>query len=511
MMLLPYLAINDGTGCVELVNNARTLAYIARPTVPRPAGSWMINETAACDQHSCAEFNEADYTWPADWDGNPAPWADPAIAASGEFFGLLLDGGSMTLEAGWSSRRRGGSVFDRQSYTPRLLTITGTIISSSNRGTAYGEEWLVRQLLGKNCAPGRRGVFDARVLKHCPDPAAPEFAGWVPYVAPPLPYGQWIDRVSGEVIAPAMWGSNEWGTPLLFDIVRPLIPGSDPCSDPADAQPFFADADTAMPLPDLGWRDLHRVRFLSLEDLDDEPMPLCEGKRVVITCEVLGEGTWWPDDERWSHWTLMSRAFDPETAKPIDWTNFTVTVDDPCGSCGVPCRCHDASLPAIGALPPILLPDCYRQPLVEVSVSTVTPALPWSVEAAMTVEITGGRWGLENVAVKVWEALDGIPDPATALGCRVYSQRQPCSVAQIAGIPSNTTLRIDGRRGRVLLDCAGSPERGSEDMVTGPDGHPFEHPRFSCGTRYWVQVTADWYHMSDDANVRIAYVPVEVS
>lgn len=508
MMLLPVLRIDDGTQCVEVINNARTLAYIARGDQPRPSGSWVINEAAWCDTHACAEFNEGDYTYPTDFDVNPAPWADPGVPASGEFFGLLLDGGSMVLEPAWSSRRRGSSVYDPQEYTPRLLTITGTIIASSARGTMFGEEWIARTLLGRGCN-GRTAMFDARVMKHCPDETAAEFTGWLPYTPPANPVVQWINGSSGEFLAYGTWGPAEGGIIVLFDVVRDPVPGTDPCGDLTDAVPFTDDTEPPV-LPDIGWRDLYRVRFLSLEDLDDEPMPLCDGKRVVITCEVLSEGTWWPDDERWSHWELIRRAFNADTAKSIDWMALAAEVVEPCGTCGLPCRCDPATT-VIGRPPPILLPQCYRQPLIDVSVTTLTPALPWSIEAALVVEITGGTDGLENVAVTIHEALDGVPSPATVLGCRVYSAQDPCSVAQIAAVPPATTLRIDGRRGRVLLDCPGRTPAPAEHMVTGPDGHPFDHPKLSCGKRYWVTVTADYYHHSADADVSIRYVPFEVS
>ena len=117
----------------------------------------------------------------------------------------------------------------------------------------------------------------------------------------------------------------------------------------------------------------------------------------------------------------------------------------------------------------------------------------------------------ENVAVTVYEALDGVPSPATVLGCRIYSAQDACSVAQIASVPPSTTLRIDGRRGRVLLDCPGRDPAPAEHLVTELDGNPYDHPKLSCGKRYWIVVTADYYHYSDDADVTIRYVPFEVS
>ncbi len=504
MQLLPYLAVDTCTDVVEVANNARTLAYIGRTNAPRPAGSWTLNPVAVCPEHTCSEVDAGDYTWPADWAGNPAPWADPAVPASWEFFGLLLDGGSITLEPSMSSRRRGSSVYERADYRPRILAVTGTIVSSSARGTAYGEEWLARTFTDAGCGSG---VFDVRVLKFCPDPAAPEFTSWASYTpAEPVPV-VWT-QPDGSV-TPAVWAD---GTPVVWAELRPPIPGADPCGDLTAAAPLAPLAEGHIPpmLPDPGWRDLFRCRFLYLEDLDDDPMDRCEGKRVTLALEVLSEGTWFPaDDLRWLHWQLIDRPFGDPTvdARPLEWSAYRPEVVDVCGTCGPPCRCttptHDEG--------PVTLPTCYRTPLADVAVTTITPVLPWSVQAGVVASIYGGTHGLGNVSVRIYEALPGVPDPATVIGCRLYSQRDPLSEALISWVPPGTTLTIDGRRRRVLLRCPGEGEQPGEDLCTGTDGLPYRHPRLACGDRYWVVIAADAYQLSRDASVKLVYVPFEVS
>lgn len=501
--LLPYLAIDSGTsGCVELVNNARTLSYIGRATAPRPAGTWRLTDLAECQM--CPEFDAGDYTWPHDFQANPAPWADPARPASWEFFGLLLDGGSMILESSWSSRRRGSSLLDQQTYSPRTLTITGTIVSSSQRGTVYGEEWIARMLRGLGCSPGRSQVFTARVLKHCPDENASEFTQWQP-----------LPTQASTAAIPLLWEDGEpvlWedGTPVLWESA--VIKGVDPCGDIYDVDPLEpVPADYIPPyLPDPGWRELFRCRFVSIDDLDDEPMDPCEGKRVAIVIEVLGDGAWFPAEDAYGYSTLVDGAFDEEMARVFEVPEGRPILEAAsCGVCGLPCRCSDTAVQVDTW--PMALEGCYREPLVDVPVAVLTPILPWSTDAAMVVGIEGGAGGLENVSVRVYEALDGIPNPVTVLGCRIYSEREPCAEALIAGVSPGATLTLDGRTGRTTLLCPGRDPEPGEGLALGREGRPFAHPRLSCGRRFWIVVAADYYHLSADASVRVRYVPFEVA
>lgn len=487
MMLLPYLALDDGYQCVELASNCRTLAYIARTEEPRPAWPWTPVKRGDCPECCCPECDDGDYTFPHDWSNNPAPWADPANPKSWEFFGLLLDSGGIVLEPAWSSRRRGDSVFSRAEYRPRTLTITGTIVASTARGTVYGEEWLIRTLTEAR-------TFTAKVMKHCPDPTAPEFANWTP----PPTQESYLEPVLWDDGQPAQWVSpfgQVWWEPLT----RTVLAGAGRCDDPADAIPLAPLADNHVPtlLPDTGWRELPRVRFLSMEDLDDEPMPTCEGKRVAIICEVLGEGTWFPTVDPFTYSVLLDRPFDGCQARPIDWL----------ADIGVPQSSTSPLLPEA----PVTVTSGYRRPLLTSSIAALTPVLPWSVQAAVVAEISGGEEGTANVAMRIYEALDGVPAPDTVLGCSVYGRREPCAEALIGWVPPGATIVIDGRHGRIITRTPGYADEPAEGVVTAGDGSPFTHPRLGCGQRYWVVLSADAYRMSIDGRVKLTYVPVEVS
>jgi hypothetical protein len=495
VILLPYLALDGGGSCVELASNCRTLSYIARSAPPRPAWPWQPVTRGDCPECCCPECDDGTYTFPSDWPVNPAPWADPAVPASWEFFGLLLDSDGIRLEAAWSSRRRGDTTLTRNAWTPRTLTITGTVVSSSARGTAYGEEWLARTLTSA-CSGGS---FTVRVLKHCPNPAGPEFTGWVDqqrtvtYLEPV----QWVDPDGGNLV-PAQWVSpfgQVWWEPLP----RELAPGAGRCDQPADAIPLAPLPSGFVPqfLPDTGWRELRRVRFVSMEDLDDDPMPTCEGKRVAIICEVLDEHAWFVSGDAYTYAVLLDRPWDGCQARPIDWRS-------------------EVQVPTVGAAltlvdAPVTITAGYRRPLMEVTAATLTPVLPWSVNAALVAEVFGGIDGCANVALRIHDALDGVPAPDTVLGCAVYGRRSPCAEALISEVPAGATVVLDGRSRRVWLRVPGYPDQPAEHLVTAGDGSPFVHPVLGCGKRSWITASSDAYRYSVDASVRLTYVPFEVS
>lgn len=487
--LLPYLALDSGSACVEVASNCRTLAYIARGAQPRPAWPWQPVTRGDCPECCCPECDDGTYTFPSDWDVNPAPWADPARPASWEFFGLLIDPAGIQIETAWSSRRRGSTSLAKQTWAPRTLTITGTIVSSSARGTAYGEEWLARQFTDACTA----GDFTVRVLRHCPDPDAPEFTGWVSqqhtttYLEPVL----WDDRTPAQWVSP--FGAV-WWQPLP----RSVMTGAARCDDPADAIPLAPLPAGYVPpfLPDTGWRELRRVRFVSLDELDDDPMPTCEGKRVAVVCEVIDEHTWFVGGAAYEYAVLLDRPWDGCQARPVDWQ---ADVDVPAQA---------AALTLVDA--PVTVTAGYRRPLLEMVASTLTPVLPWSVRAAMVVEVFGGIDGCADVAIRVHEALDGVPDPVTNLGCAVYGRREPCGEALISEIPAGATVVLDGRSRRVWLRRDGYPDEPADQLVSRADGSPFVHPTIGCG-RFWVVAHGNAYRYSIDASVRVTYVPFEVS
>jgi hypothetical protein len=128
---------------VELVNDARTAAYSSALGLPG----------GGCED--CPPLAGAlgtVYVSPA---ADPAPWYDPAVAASGEFAGLVvqaIDGVGGTGTRNVTPLARGGGVVGPHYQRPKELTLTLLLLASTQQGAAYGAAWLARQLRGRECS-----------------------------------------------------------------------------------------------------------------------------------------------------------------------------------------------------------------------------------------------------------------------------------------------------------------------------------------------------------------------
>lgn len=478
--LVGFAQVIAGDGsCTEVLNGCRSLAYLRRQESPRPDRSWSVASSSVCTECCCSSVDEGDYTFPSDYFQNPAPWADPGNPASEEFFGLMLDPVGVRLESSASARRAGASSFENVPFSPRVLTITGTIVANSCRGTAYGEEWLVRQFsqpgFSSSC-----GGYTLRVGKFCVDPAGPEFVQ-----GPIDPYVP-IEDVAGAKLC-------------------------DPDDDPVGLEPL-PDRFVPRLLTDTGLRDLTGVKFLSIDRLDDEPMPCCAGKRVFITLEVFGDATWFPEDSLQAVKLMIDEPFDPCRCVPFDWGSCVAEPEEPCGLCGLPCDCD---LTPTVPLTQVATSGCYCAPLSASKLGVLTPVLPWSVAAGFRIEIFGGSGGLANTLMQIHEAIDGVPHPITPEGCRIYASREPCAVAEIVAVSPNSKLVIDGKSGRTWMECPGRAPIPGGGLIAGDNNTAFRHPQISCGRRYWVTFSTSCYGLtdvglSDDSAISLTLLPFEI-
>jgi hypothetical protein len=144
----------------EVGYSPRTAAYIRNGLAdPR----WFAS--AVCD--ICPPLDDGDtYVSPATDD---APWFDPNVAASEEFFGIaptrieLLPVLSRTV----SARSNGGGVVGPLVPKPRVLQFTGLSVASSQAGGNFGMSWLNEVLSGTACLDGC-ATDEALVLPACP-------------------------------------------------------------------------------------------------------------------------------------------------------------------------------------------------------------------------------------------------------------------------------------------------------------------------------------------------------
>lgn len=130
----------DGT---EFINVARTEAYAADQ-------SWFRAAFKADDLP--AMLGDAAYVTP-DLDG--APWLDPDVPESGDFFGFYplevtgIENSTRTSEVVESTQH--GGVPGRIRHATKSVVFNGLLLGSSEKAVVYGMAWLRRVLLGNLC------------------------------------------------------------------------------------------------------------------------------------------------------------------------------------------------------------------------------------------------------------------------------------------------------------------------------------------------------------------------
>lgn len=153
--LYDYLCLN-GT---EVALADRTLSYVRNGIV---SSEWE----ASADCYDCELLRDGDtYVDPATDD---APWYDPNVPASTEFFGIIPTRVELltALNRTVTSRVTGGGVVGPLRPKPRVLQFTGIMAANSPAGMTYGERWLNEVLAGSQC--GDVLMDEATVLTACP-------------------------------------------------------------------------------------------------------------------------------------------------------------------------------------------------------------------------------------------------------------------------------------------------------------------------------------------------------
>lgn len=142
---------------------------------------------------------------------DPAPWYVAAAAASGEFFGLLIN----RVEVAPISARAltevatGGAVVGRFRPRPRVVQIDGWLLAGSTRGMRWGERWLT-EALGGGCGDDS----EVHLIPTCEDSGLPRAT---PYMT--LAH---VGLVDGPLFAPV---DNNAAEGLIQHVVFTLTAG----------------------------------------------------------------------------------------------------------------------------------------------------------------------------------------------------------------------------------------------------------------------------------------------
>lgn len=461
-----YLSLTNDGSCVEVVNSCRTLTYVRGSGI----GRLRALDCPGC----CCEGIDAGYgTDPSDTGDEDrgtftaAPWYDPAVPASVEFLGLH---GTFTL-APIEVDSGVGSVIKKR------LTFTGTLLSRCDAGRVYGDRWL-RTQLEPHCSCGCGGV-EGTVLTHC---------------------GTFPDSEQS----------------VTFTNPRPDGTLGRRCCDGDTEPPVLGQAPTPAALVDTGVRVLPRLRYVanSYTTLDSgSDWPSCYGAAVTFSFDLEAELSYTAEIP------VCVLGIDPVTGEPgpvfdndcCDCHSlcFETPAEDECSRCGWPCSCTETvSFDSEYTHPVTYTPDSlslcrWSQPLCSARETCITPALPHPA-ANPIIRIAAGASEVQ-VAVTIWKAHPGLPDPATCSGMNIYDGRHPMVPTIQVMVPAGTVLILDGRTGSTNLICDG--ESTGDHLVSTCDGSAIQMPTVRCGERMWIAVDADCYNPPGDAfQVEVAMV-----
>jgi hypothetical protein len=404
--LLPYLCL----GGIEIANPCRLMAYVRRQSAPRPHGSWAVGDY--CPECCCADYDDGPYTYPADTTVgvNQPPWMDSAVPESGEFFGVLIR--TFTMETPLQRIGATDQTLGRLITRKRTLTFEADLVSSTERGAAYGYQWLVQALVDASQC-GVDGCADKAIV----------------YVS--------CDTVTGK------------GARRLFGVGLVSITDTTP-------------TDGSFP-PNAGRRV--RVELEAeipwLYSIDD------------ISCVVA------------TQWDLNPILSNADCAAV--WDSWLTRICQAPGTqaqivtaCGLPPDCAPAQAPIV---PPTPLSSCFCEPIYSAVQCCSTPDIPdWS-QAVLTFVVESGQAALRNARVVVYENPTNQPCPSEVdPGDPIFSywgEQVPIANLEIAYIPAQSTLTIDGKIGTITLDCSGQCF-DADSFVTGANSTVWIDPVVEC-------------------------------
>lgn len=449
---LPYMKFdNPETGeCFTLVDNCRTLHVLDKH--PK-----IDVDDLGCEDCCPSCLDDSPYTGTPE--GDATFWAGKTGAGVDDFLGFLAL--SIEMEPSASVRRRGEPGEDDPEYLPRTLTVRGRIYGDSHAGVYFGETTMLELFTGEcgGCD------LEATVVPFCPEVSEPETITpqWEPDDLPEL-----VDTDTG-------CGPCDRQDPDF--VPNPLLP--------AVSGPF--DIDT-------GRRSLMRVRFRSMDIDEDVEIPYCQGREIIIVFEVL-------DDYEWGdliEGCLLDLSSEFERCRPPDWSECLMLTDQP------GCEDPEVSDPLLEGARPETEPDLgICSPLYRTVKSCLTPELVTSGQIGLGFDLFSGSSDLRNLAVRIYPAYEGQPDPATCEGEKFYSRYKPCiDPLEVAYVGAGSVMSIDPRRSQIVVNCPGAREQRAESS-TGGWGFPVLD--FQC--RYWIVVTADCFNTAKDAYLDAFFFP----
>lgn len=430
-------------GCMDFVNNERTMAYHRWACLNGlyPEGCNPTIDLCYCPDDS----PEVPFVDPIT---DNVCWYDTAAPESAQFLGAFILGVNGKYDSTFSREVADGfiegSLLQRARLKGRAMGFDIVLLATSEEGMAYGVEWLRRVLednlcTGVNpCSSCAGQAFTLR--KHCP--------------------------MSEDILDD---GLHVWlSTGLVDGLVEvkrtPTNGAYNGCYSTLRQFTFSVQAES----------------------------PYSYSVEPTTTC--IGDAS---DEDAY--------------VRCYDWTSDCIECVDSscCDKCGFDqlCQCY----PSVDIVPTLLIDDCYCEPLAKIIQCCCTPDISDGYDSAFVIQIYSGtnfadddykRFGLRDFRLKIYQNPKGLPcitdDDSYDDWCNLDDG---CIDLKVSYIPENSTLSIDGRTGRITLDCNGTC-RPFDHVVTSDDGSVFPLI-MRCAP---MMVCAQWSYYGTQTNPAIAGV-----
>lgn len=252
-------------------------------------------------------------------------------------------------------------------------------------------------------------------------------------------------------------------------------------------------------------RTLIDMRLVSFEiEEGEDSFENCTGTRFTAVLEaepfIFTEAVACFIDSPWD--------LDPNNGVCFDWRCVPCPSEPepPAPDPNDPCVPQSPIAPA-----PLLLPDCWCEPLVTSRQCCQVPAtLPQWTDAVLRLTINSGSAPLKNARIRVWPTVPTGINPSTPEGAEFFRCLEPCAIAEISQIPASSILIIDGVTRTTTLEQPGRAPFNADNLVFGPSRTLWAHPVLLCGGGYWVCMDVDIFNTAIDATLSLKIIGREI-
>lgn len=429
----------------EIVNDARTLAYLAAGFGPK---RMQILGGCACSRiRELIECDSLPYASPV---ADPAPWYDSSVPESADFAGFLtteFEGMGSTYTRAAVDKVTGGATLGRLRPQARTMHWKGFLFGRSDCAVRYGLSWLAANLKGTGCVCGGE---DLDILVCCPElKSSPPVSGCdglapiaKPDACPPFTQPDAFRQLKnvGLIAGPTILSQRRVG-----------------CAASCGSATCTGDDDTIIMEVEFSLLAGNPYLFGCAVCLcSEEPFPVNENP----SCQ------WVKYTDAQIAALIAADALNPGSVLPCGHVACDPTVDCTLADAG----CPPAILPRI----PEFADKCFCDPLDPVQFCCSVPADSFGqfFEGAPVIEIFSGTKSMRATTIRFFANPQGLDCCDVANNACLN-----CDSLQIKYIPPNSLMTIDGTTRTITVLCPGNTTPIIADHLTVT---PFAWPILQC-------------------------------